>query len=478
MLVHDYSYDADDHMVQSVRTPPGGVIAYSLDGVGNRTAVVGGSLPGAYSMQSTLREPADFQMNQYTVTPRGVHSYDRQGNLKSVGSGSGPRLTYDYRNRLVAYRAGVSGGQPNSDKGFFAYHYKYDAIGRRTAKVLPAMAVPGQAITSLYYYYDWQLIEERSSVGVNVSYVHGNYIDEVLTMRTSDVDYYYHSDDNHNVMAMSDASGLVVERYEYGDYGAPKFYNAVGAALDTSGIGNRHLFTGREYDGESGLYFYRTRYFDPLDGRFIGRDMIGIWGDRINVGNGYAYIANNPWSGVDPLGLSHNLWHKITEKIEDVIEDVIDELEETAEEIEDAAEEVGEAIVKGVIWISLLPHLVLEATLDLATLPSRLVAWTINSALAGDPTPTRYGQWCGKGSLGGAAIDELDSCCEAHDDCAHSWDAAVSLSWKARACNLALCNCAAKAVCKTDECRAFKNSVLIVFCRDHFGIDCIGNWLP
>jgi RHS repeat-associated protein len=62
------------------------------------------------------------------------------------------------------------------------------------------------------------------------------------------------------------------------------------------------LFTGREYDPETGWYYYRTRYLDPVAGRFTTRDTIGIWGDAANLGNGYAYAANNPWSSVDPMG--------------------------------------------------------------------------------------------------------------------------------------------------------------------------------
>jgi RHS repeat-associated protein len=51
------------------------------------------------------------------------------------------------------------------------------------------------------------------------------------------------------------------------------------------------------------LAFYRTRYLDPKVGRFTTRDTIGIWGDPANLGNGYAYVGNNPWSETDPLRL-------------------------------------------------------------------------------------------------------------------------------------------------------------------------------
>jgi len=63
------------------------------------------------------------------------------------------------------------------------------------------------------------------------------------------------------------------------------------------------MFNGRPYDSETGLYYYRTRYLDPRTGRFTTRDRLGIWGDPQNLGNGYTYVNNNPWTLLDPYGL-------------------------------------------------------------------------------------------------------------------------------------------------------------------------------
>jgi len=60
------------------------------------------------------------------------------------------------------------------------------------------------------------------------------------------------------------------------------------------------LFTSREYDRESGLYFYRARYYDPSLGRFVSQDPIGIT-DDVNL---YAYVGNNAINRVDPTGLT------------------------------------------------------------------------------------------------------------------------------------------------------------------------------
>lgn len=68
---------------------------------------------------------------------------------------------------------------------------------------------------------------------------------------------------------------------------------------ESSDIWNTKLFTGREFDSETWLYYYRARYYSPDLGRFISRDPIGI-ADNINL---YAYVGNNPIEYTDPSGM-------------------------------------------------------------------------------------------------------------------------------------------------------------------------------
>ena len=105
------------------------------------------------------------------------------------------------------------------------------------------------------------------------------------------------------MFALTDETGAVVERYDYGDFGEPEFYDAAGNAISGTAYGNPYLFTGRRFDPESGFYYYRARYYDPRVGQFTTRDPIGVWGDPLNMGNAYAYCGNNPWSFLDPYGL-------------------------------------------------------------------------------------------------------------------------------------------------------------------------------
>jgi RHS repeat-associated protein len=65
---------------------------------------------------------------------------------------------------------------------------------------------------------------------------------------------------------------------------------------------NPYRFTGREWDSELGIYFYRARYYDPEIGRFLSEDPLRFGADP----NHYSYVGNAPWVFDDPLGLCKN----------------------------------------------------------------------------------------------------------------------------------------------------------------------------
>jgi RHS repeat-associated protein len=58
----------------------------------------------------------------------------------------------------------------------------------------------------------------------------------------------------------------------------------------TTGFENSYTYTGREWDKETGLYYYRARYYDPMEGRFISKDPISFAGGDVNL---YGYVRNN-----------------------------------------------------------------------------------------------------------------------------------------------------------------------------------------
>lgn len=111
--------------------------------------------------------------------------------------------------------------------------------------------------------------------------------------------YYFHFDGLGNVVAISDSAGNTIEKYAYDVYGAAEIRNANGSIRNTSLVGNPYLFTGRRFDNETALYYYRARYYSPELGRFLQVDP-GGYDNGINL---YAYAGNNPIILVDPLGL-------------------------------------------------------------------------------------------------------------------------------------------------------------------------------
>lgn len=298
-----YTYDAINQLSNYKEgTLTGGIITtpltqtqYNYDGAGNRTTVTKDIATTNYTSNST---------NEYTAISNTANlTYDANGNLSNDGVAN---YKYDFENRLTDYN-------PISSKKI-KYKYKYDALGRRMGKQ------DGGAIKIDYYYDGVRVIEEvRNTVGDGGSrggsgtvavagksvftYIYGAGIDEITAMQQGANTYYYHANALGSAIAITDNSGSVVERYEYDGYGKVSIYNASYVPRTFSSIGNVYLFTGREYDAESGLYYYRARHYSPALGRFMQQDPIGIWGDDINLGNGYSYVGNNPVNRTDVFGL-------------------------------------------------------------------------------------------------------------------------------------------------------------------------------
>ncbi|MCX6916488.1 MAG: hypothetical protein NT167_26165, partial [Verrucomicrobia bacterium] len=151
------------------------------------------------------------QMNQYTTTPCDSRAYDDNGNLvvRSAGAGSALSYAYDYDDRLVSVM----------DSGVPVASYTYDALGRRASKTVYAGGKP--AATRQYCYDGTCAIEERVNGAVAASFVLEDRA--LIGLRVGTQDYFVHTDDQGNVLALTGADGAVVERYDYDDYGAETF---------------------------------------------------------------------------------------------------------------------------------------------------------------------------------------------------------------------------------------------------------------
>lgn len=253
--------------------------SYELDGVGNRVEVLRELSTGFMSLPYASNE-----MNEY-VTIDGVgRVHDENGNL-TVDAGKS--FHFDSWNRLVRVDD-VATGQPIAA-------YRYDALDRRTRRTI--YDASGGVTEEISYVYDGiHCVEEGALVaGTTTTYVYGVGADDIVqrvhgTGVPSDEALYYHRDSRGDVVAITGTNGEVVEEYRYTDFG-----NREGSASAEVA----HLFQGRRWDPETGLYHFRARYYDPNTGRFVQRDPLD---DPINLGNAYTYAGNGPTSLSDPLG--------------------------------------------------------------------------------------------------------------------------------------------------------------------------------
>ena len=181
--------------------------------------------------------------------------------------------------------------------GVAAEQYGYDAAGRRI------FIVQGGTTNWMVYDGNQVVAEVDGSGNLNKSYVYGPGIDNPISMTvygTTTNTYYYLKDHLNSVLALTDGNGAVVETYRYDAWGRVLgVYNANGSQIDESAVGNRILWQGREYSWKTGLYYFRARWYEPVTGRWLSNDPIGISGGL----NQYQAFKSNPVNFRDPSGL-------------------------------------------------------------------------------------------------------------------------------------------------------------------------------
>ncbi len=279
--------------------------SWTLDGVGNWLSVNGQSQQ--FSSTNELVQTAPAAGGPATIV------YDNNGNETDDGT---YLYTYDAENRLRTVTL--------KSNGDLIAVYSYDALGRRIQKVVTNS---GSLNGTTEYDYDGpQDIEEHNGSGtLTQQYVYGNGTDEVLVMDRNltggptatapgDQRLFYYQNALGSVFALTDILGKILEAYLYDAYGRQTVLDPGPAGVVVFGagdivtpggvslVGNPFMFTGLRLDPETGLYYARTRYLDPVLGRYISRDPIGIWGDPSANGDAYSYVSDDPTNLADPYG--------------------------------------------------------------------------------------------------------------------------------------------------------------------------------
>ena len=259
---------------------------YSFDSDG-RLSTVSQTAPTAYTRTYTYHATRKHAVT--AVSGGWSFSYDANGNMTSRNVGTAQTLGYDALNRLVSVNA------PG------AVSYLYDGDDQRVKEAY--------STTTRYYVGPHMELQVSGTTKIFRSYYRLG--DKLLGMQVAgqnapaaEVGVWYFKIDHLGGVAgsrrASDGSAGLTFYYPYGDTlfttdtNANSEYRYTGQRRDTvSKIGSTSI----------GLYFYGSRYFDPLLGRFVSPDsIIPEASQGVQAWDRYAGINNNPVRWNDPTG--------------------------------------------------------------------------------------------------------------------------------------------------------------------------------
>jgi RHS repeat-associated protein len=258
-----YTYDALDRLTGA--TGPWGDLQYSYDGVGNRQTEANGS--------GTIYS---YEGNRLILTEGAknfVLGYDANGNTVSEGE---KQFIYNQNQRLVKVT------EDGTTKG----DYVYNGNGQRVKKT--------NQTGTVVFHYDLQgkIISETAIEGnVSVEYIYLN--KEPFVKTKSGAIYWYHNDHLGSPIKMTDLTGSVAWDDDFTPFGEP-----LGGAITMSMVTNKFRFPGQYYDEETDLNYNYFRNYNPVIGRYVEPDPIGLEGGF----NLYIYALNNPVTQIDPTG--------------------------------------------------------------------------------------------------------------------------------------------------------------------------------
>ena len=264
----NYGYNSRDELVS------GQGRTYAYDNIGNRTA-------------AENRTYTTNNLNQYTAIDAFVPTYDLDGNQTNVRTSTGDwTVVYNAENRPIRWT-----------KGETVVTMVYDRMGRR----VEYKEVNGSAVTShVRFLYDGYLCVQRIKAGTNspdalfVWDPTEPMATRPLFVLNHDGGYkqFYTFDGNKDVsdvVHFARANGIAAH-YDYGPFGAVTRMHSSGAVAGRNFcLENPFRFSSEYHDDTIGVVYYNYRHYNPMDGRWMGRDPLGEWSSK----NPFAFGDNS-----------------------------------------------------------------------------------------------------------------------------------------------------------------------------------------
>ena len=296
-------------------TQNGQNFSYTYDNVGNITSVTRNGLTTTYEYDSLgqLTRVNDPHAGKSTM-----YLYDCGGNM--TGYLSAPYTlapTLEGVNETVFYTYGDSNWK-DKVTAIGGKAITYDAIGNpltydgwtftwKAGRMLASMVKTG---TNAQFTYDHNGLRIKKVV---VHMTQGSYDLHFFydaqgkpgMVTYNDVDYFYVYNLQGDVVALIDANGTQVVEYGYDAWGYP--ISKTGSLAATIGTLNPFRYRGYVYDEETGLYYLRSRYYNPSWKRFINADKIQVSARSLFQQTLFIYCLNNPLIFMDSTGCFANL---------------------------------------------------------------------------------------------------------------------------------------------------------------------------
>ncbi len=310
LAFYTFDYDEEDRLTQIVDIR--GTIDYRYDGRGQLIAAnYSDARPDETydfdqngNRQQSSRHGDAYQTgdnNRLLSDGRYNYSYNDRGDMivrTDTQTGATREFSWDHRGRLARVDDLTALGILSQ-----TLSYTYDGFDRRITRTVDSDgAGSGTPTTESFIYHGDDVLLDFVDGDLAARYLHGPAVDQILareefdtTTNTGQVDevYWHLHDQLGSTREIADATGTITNQITLDAFG--NLLDQTNPAATT-----RYLFTGREYDEDTGYYYHRARHYDPTIGRFLTEDPIGFTAGDANL---YRYVGNTPTTFRDPDGL-------------------------------------------------------------------------------------------------------------------------------------------------------------------------------